>query len=737
MGRMIRVMLVTLIWFEICSPVFAADEDIWRKVTDWDLSIVPNSALDFSALVAGDSAGKNGSISIRPDGTFGFISNPDRPVRFFCAAQPYGVAEGFPDHATADIYARQLRMHGYNLARFTFVDNMLMNGRNADFDFDPVQLDRFHYFLAALKGEGIYGVIDGLTSWNAAYGDVGGNRWAKQRNVKLGIYHDPNQKAHWKELVSRLLGGLNRYTGLRLLEDSALVGVILVNEGELNYLINKNNSPEMDLLFEKWLAARYGSIEKAKRNWSPLDSATSLTRLPRNIWMATAKVTDAQRFYYELQTETTQWMTNYVRGLGYKGLVTAFDSGSTVQDHATRAGLSWVDFHRYHDHPSNFVTPGSRINQSSSLKNGLEYVRDAATSRYWGKPLTLTEYDQPFWNRWRFESGLAMGAYGAFQGWDLLCRYGNGPIELTYGITKDRFRKAMHPFGIGMDPVARAGETLAALLYLRRDVQLSKKRIGINLTPNYVFDQRGGIGKLPDDITYLGLITGIGLLWEGAKINPTLDSVLDPGGVSPTLTNKLIGKVGLGSESRLPAFLASLRKRGILSNNRSNGQTLFESDTREISLDIVANTLKVITQRTEAVAFASAPGRLNVMNVIAATGSAMVSASSLDGLALDQSRRILLILATDARNSGMKFSDSDEKELVSLGEIPILMRSIRVDLSLEHKRPEALSLYVLRLNGDRAGKLPLNVIAGSSISFRLDTRTPDFSPTTFFEIIEE
>ena len=136
MGRMIRGISAALLWLEICSPVFAADEDIWRKVTDWDLSIVPNSALDFSALAAGDSAGKNGSILIRPDGTFGFISNPDLSVRFFCAAQPYGVSEGFPDYATADIYARQLRMHGYNLARFAFVDNMLMNGRVADFDFD-------------------------------------------------------------------------------------------------------------------------------------------------------------------------------------------------------------------------------------------------------------------------------------------------------------------------------------------------------------------------------------------------------------------------------------------------------------------------------------------------------------------------------------------------------------------------------------------------------------------------
>lgn len=737
MARLMHFMLGLLFLATVSTTIFAAEKDSWLPVTDRNLSIAPNSALDFSALVAHKPAGKNGSVVIGSGGTFGFAAHPGQPVRFLCASQPYGVEEGFPDHAAADLYARQLRMHGYNLARFTFVDNVLMNGRKADFDFDPVQLDRLHYFLAALKREGIYWMLDGLTSWNAAYGDVGGDRWAKRRSVKLGVYHDPGQQAHWKELVSRLLGAVNKYTGQRLLDDPALVGVILVNEGGLNYLIHQAPSPEMDQLFEKWLVARYGSVQEARRLWGPLDSAVSPVVLPRRIWVATAKMVDAQRFYFDVQTKTLKWMTAYLRGLGYNGLVTAFDNWSSAQDHATRASLTWVDIHPYHDHPSDFIRPGSRIKQTSSLEDGLGYVRDAATTRYWGKPFTLTEYDQPFWNRWRFESGLAMGAYGAFQGWDLLCRHGSGPVELAYGTGKSSRRKAIHPFGIGMDPVARAGETLAALLYLRGDVQAAKNRIGIRLSSDYVFDQRGGIGKLPDDITHLSLITGTGLLWDDAKAQPVLDAVIDPGGVQPTLINKLAGKVGLGPAPTLPAVLADLRKRGTLTGNKSNGKNFFESDTHEISLDTVARVLKIATPRTEAVAFASAPGRLDALSVITASGPALVSASSLDGEALDHSRRILLIVATDARNSGMQFAGSDEKELIQLGGMPILMRGIRAELGLRHVRPAGLSLYALRLNGSRAGKLALNVMAGESASFTLDTAELDSGPTTFFELVEE
>ena len=725
-----------LILLALFKTALAQVPDDWRVVGDSSLEVVEGSALDFSALVTAGPAGAKGEVQADADGHLRFAGDA-HPQRFLCASQPYGV-EGFPDHATADRYARQLRMHGYNLARFTFVDNTLMNGMVKDFGFNPVQLDRFHYFLSALKREGIYWVLDGLTSWNAAYGDVGRNRWAPGRNVKLGVYFDPDQQAHWKELVKRLLGAVNPYTGMRILDDPALAGVILVNEGGLNALINQAPSPEMDGLFAKYLAARHGSVAAAKQRWGTLDAMSSQVALPRRVWVKSEKMIDAQRFYYDQQLKELAWMTADIRGLGYKGLVTAFDNWSTLQDQATRSKLAWVDMHIYHDDPSAYAKPGSRIKQSSSFDDGLGYVRDAATARYWGKPLTVSEYDQPFWNRWRFESGLAMGAYAGFQGWDFICRHASGPIELAYGTTDGGSRRqAIYPYGIGMDPVARAGETLAALLYLRGDVHPATTHIGLRLTPEYVFDEQGGIGHLPDDITRLGLITGIGLVWQDARPKQPLDAVVDPQGTSPTLANKAMQKVGLGAESQLSAVLADLRKRGVLAGNPSNGRNYFQSDTKEISLDTDARVMKVITPRTEAVAFAVAPGKLNALNVQKANAPALVSASSLDGAALEKSRRILLIVASDARNSGMQFADKNDEELVRLGSVPILLRNIRVELALRHENPATLSLYALRLNGERGEKIPMAVVDGASVAFALDTSSLAAGPTTYFELVEK
>lgn len=736
-GLIVRYRIALLILIALFKPALAQVPEGWRMLGDRSLEVVEGSALDLSALVTAGPAGAKGKVQADTDGQLRFAGDA-RPQRFLCASQPYGVEAGFPDHATADRYARQLRMHGYNLARFTFVDNVLMNGMVKDFGFNPVQLDRFHYFLSALKREGVYWVLDGLTSWNAAYGDVGRNRWVQRRNVKLGVYFDPDQQAHWKELVKRLLGTANPYTGMRILDDPALMGVILVNEGGLNALINQAPSPDMDRLFAKYLTARYGSVAAAKRHWGPLETMSSDATLPRGVWVKSEKMIDAQRFYYDQQLKTVTWMTAYIRGLGYKGLVTAFDNWPTLQDQATRANLAWVDMHTYHDNPSVYARPGSRIKQTSSLEDALGYVRNAATARYWGKPFTVSEYDQPFWNRWRFESGLAMGAYAGFQGWDMLCRHASGPIELAYGITSSNQRQAIYPYGIGMDPIARAGETLAALLYLRGDVQQARTRIGLRLSPEYVFDQQGGIGHLPDDLTRLGLISGIGLVWQDAKPKQSLDAVVDPQGVSPTLVNKFMEKVGLGgAESQLPAVLVNLRKRGVLAGNPSDGKNYFESDSKEISLDVGARVMKVITPRTEATAFAVVPGKLNALSVKKASSPALVSASSLDSEALGKSRRILLILASDARNSGMQFADKNDEELVRLGGMPILLRNIRVELALRHENPAGLSLYALKLNGERGQKIPITVLDGTSAAFTLDTEALAAGPTTYFELVEE
>ena len=73
----------------------------WLAVSDQDLSIKADSALDFSALVEKTPAGSHGRIIRSKNGHLAYADSPTVTRRFFCASQPHGAGHHFPDHATA------------------------------------------------------------------------------------------------------------------------------------------------------------------------------------------------------------------------------------------------------------------------------------------------------------------------------------------------------------------------------------------------------------------------------------------------------------------------------------------------------------------------------------------------------------------------------------------------------------------------------------------------------------
>jgi len=731
-----------LVLLAVMNPCRAEQQAAdWLPVNDPDLSIQAGSALDFSSLVEVGVAGQHGRIIRGTDGHLAYTDSPGIPRRFFCASKPHGHA--FPDHDTADRYARQVRLHGYNVARFHFVENDLMELRTVDFDFNPEQLDRFYYFMAALKREGVYWLVDGMTSWNGVYGDVGDDRWITKHNLKLGVYVDEAAKAHWRQLVQEVLNKENPYTKLTPLQDPALMGVILVNEGGLNHIVNLSPSDNTDLTplnqaFTQWLAVKYGSIDKAMAVYGESVPVNGVVAVPIRDWNASVRVADSQRFYDEMQKNTLQWMTDYVRGLGYQGLITSYDNWSNLQDSATRAALEWVDMHDYHEEPSDWVKAGSSLKQESSLLNKLAYIRNLASSRYWFKPFTVSEYDQPFWDTSRYETGLAIGGYGSLQNWDMLCRHSSA-IDLNYAKLGDSdTRQAIRPFSTGMDPIARAGETLAALLFARQDVTPALHKVDIRLTPDYVFNQQAGIGKLPDAITNVALVTGLGLTWQEAA--GKVDMVIQPEDSAPSVMDKVIKKLrhwsGLVRDERWVQLLGNLKEVEILpKSNLSDSKSIFQSDTGEITLDTHHQQLRVVTANTEAVAFGETlPPPLANVTIKSASAPALLAASSLDGAALAHSKRLLLIYATDARNSGMSFADAKSRELINLGTLPVLIKNSRIVFSLNNSNAAALHLYALKLNGQRGVELPMNKTADNSLTIELDLSAISATPTTYFEL---
>ena len=701
----------------IVATVGATAQD-WLPVRETSLEVAAGSPLDFSGLLPNGAIGPERRLVIA-NGRFAMSDSPGQPQPLLCASLAWSPASGgFPDHADADRYARQLAMHGYNVARFHFIESALMFGRSGDFDFDPEVLDRVQYLMAALKREGISWILDGMTSARGALGGYD-DRWDGKGDLKGAVLLDPAGLKHWRQLQQRFLAAVNPYTGVATVADPALALIVLVNEGGLEFdsIVREGQgegvySAQLTAGFNTWLRQRYADSAALAAAWGGLGWGESLEDgtigLPANRYAPSPRYRDVQRYFIETETTGTAAMSAILRDLGYRGAISNYNNWPILQASLSRRDLDAVTMNIYFDWVSGYA-PGTRIEQQSSIGKGLDYIRLAASTRWLGKPFLLTEYDHLFWNRYRYEAGLAVPAYAAFQGWDGLCRHGHGPIVLRYGEDAPH-KQQMLPYAIALDPVARAGETLAALLFRRGDVAPSA------LTVPFAIDGDTGLGdsiaaREPEDLTGLMALGAIGLE-EGATEATSVPVVRAESSFADMVGRLLSG--GAIAQQTVDALA-----RGV-----------YRSDTGEIDAAPDSRLLTVVTPRTVAAAFDTLDGPLALgpATLRGTTTPALFALSALDGRPLADSKRILVIFATDARNSGMRFADSEAREILDFGHLPVLIRLGAVDFSLAgtgdwHIAPVGLDGVVK----------PVLQSGSGPIEFRLENGTPD-GPTTYFVI---
>jgi len=735
----IAIKALLLFFFVMLQPVGALAAE-WHEVTDTSLVVSEGSPLDFSRWLPSGPAGAHGRIVISRQGRLAFENRPGEPARLHCASLAWSPATGgFPDHDTARLYARQLRIHGYNLVRLHYVEALLMSDRSHDFDFDPEQLDRFHYFLFALKEEGIYWLVDAMSSENGAIGDVRPHRWIRKHDLKFRVHVDATAQKHWRDLVDKLYAAVNPYTGLSILRDPALAGVILLNEGGMN--LHALTGPGMwdtrlQAPFEEWLRRHYRDGAVPARAWGAsqaggkevgLEAAT----LPEALRAASPRMTAFQRFLTELESDTARWMSAHLRARGYAGPISSYNNWASGQADATRASLNWVDMHAYHDESVSFA-PGTSIMQTSSLGDTAQYVRWLAGTRQSGKPFSVTEYGQPFWNRFRFEAGAVVPAMAAFQGWDFVCLHAEGAIDLSLLATVER-KAAIHPYGVGIDPVARAGETLAALLFMRADVAPARHRLCFKYTEQTIFKD-SGLLAMQDDLNSLAWLTGIELSYRSRPETPRewQDLAGGRGAVKDRVNNCLRLSI---SPSTLGERVDVLRKTGVLDAGNETNVTAgrMVSDTGQIDMDTSNRRFIVRSPRTEAITVAGPTGALaiGILRIASISGPALLSASALDDQPLSHSKKILLVFATNAENTGMQFEDSERRQLKDLGSLPPRIEEGVADIVLALAHDQPMQLISLKLNGERGSRIPISRSA-KEWALSLNNALRGEGPTTFF-----
>lgn len=236
-------------------------------------------------------------VGISPEGHF---EVEGVPTRFWGVNLTTGAC--FPVKEKAAFIAARMRKMGINLVRFHHMDNPWSGNEGTIFDrnlnttrqLDPLTLDRLHYFLAQLKRNNIYVNMNLHVSRTFLEGDGVAQADSITDFGKGVTYFDGHLVNLQKEFAAQLLGSVNPYTGLAMVDDPVLGMVEITNENTLYGWWKDNRlrafseagtliARHVDTLDRKWhefLEAKYGFTEFIEAAWEEESSpVTSINQI--------------------------------------------------------------------------------------------------------------------------------------------------------------------------------------------------------------------------------------------------------------------------------------------------------------------------------------------------------------------------------------------------------------------------------------------------------------------------
>ncbi|MFP4579230.1 MAG: hypothetical protein ACLFQ6_00760 [Candidatus Sumerlaeia bacterium] len=627
----------------------------WAFEPGYD-SFDSGAALDLSYLNE-DVAGQSGRVT-SANGRF-YLGN-GQPVRFWGT----NIGTGGLSMNLLEYNAKRLAKLGVNHVRY-FVNIFPTDASSSVTDVNEDTIDNCHKIVAAMKEEGIYTKICpffvlSLTirdGWNITGAD------SNQDQPFALLFFDDDMKAAYKGWISELMTRTNPHTGLTLAEDPAVYLFQIQNEDSFFFWTFVNNlndyqKNELGRQFGDWLIAKYGSLDDAFSAWG--GSARTLTtgsggaewgddfangiagyyevyHMTSDQWAYDrGRVYDQIQFFAEKQIAFNNEMEDYLRALGYEGLVSANNwktaDNVTLYDveRYTYTANQVIDAHHYfsctHENPSepnkssyqvnqgDFYIPKSTLLNPRSLPTNYKMILD------YPHIISETTWVQP--NRFRSEGTLLAAAYAAMSDLDGFFWFASGSID--YDISMTKFQVNM-PDIMGQFPAA-------ALIYREGLVQEA---------PVVVYEERS-----------------LESMWQ--KKTPVIaeDSGYDPvrdlddpplnGETSASPLSYLVGKVRVkydGDEANNEVM--------DLSSYIDEENKIVTSITDELRLDYANGLFTINTPRAQAaVGFLQQAGAIALDDVIIDSQNeyGAVAVVAMDGQPIADSRKLLVQSMTESRH---------------------------------------------------------------------------------------
>ena len=244
----------------------------------------PNTGVaDMSALNGGPIAPDARRVTVNADGHF--VDGAGRRIRFL--ATNFTFSEAFPTHEKADALARRLASLGMNAVRIHHIDKEVApsgiwkKGTDRRDTFDPDQVDRLLYFIAALAREGIYTDFNLHVSreyWRGADFSADGLADDAERGQLLPKYGKGLDRIFapyvemQRDYARRVLLAPNPYRdGIPIAKDPAVFLVEINNENTI-FNLDTASLPEYYQAYIRrqwndWLRARYGTTAALRESW--------------------------------------------------------------------------------------------------------------------------------------------------------------------------------------------------------------------------------------------------------------------------------------------------------------------------------------------------------------------------------------------------------------------------------------------------------------------------------------
>jgi hypothetical protein len=267
-GKIYLIVGSMLFWLGASRVFAAASPGQWAFVHPED-HFGADALLDLRSLNEA-TAGESGFIGVSGDG--GFVRGDGKPIRFWaCGSQEY-----LKGDAELARHARFLAKIGVNMVRIH-----AQIGADGDSpamtDVNQQQIDGIWRAVAAFKREGIYLTISPYWAKDRPAARWGIDGYAGRGDLWGLLFFNETLQKGYEAWVRQLYTRVNPYTGIPLSRDPAVAIIQIQNEDGMFFDTMDRIAPEQKRVlgrqFGEWLKRKYGSMALASDAWEGVEAA--------------------------------------------------------------------------------------------------------------------------------------------------------------------------------------------------------------------------------------------------------------------------------------------------------------------------------------------------------------------------------------------------------------------------------------------------------------------------------